>query len=281
MGAALSNRLAVRKNRLRRRWGRILREIGKALSLVAVVGLLGVLMVFGYSFVVTASCFSLDKAVVRGLDRLSEGEILKLAAIERGQNILALNLREMAGKIRNHPWVKEACLGRELPGRIIIEIEERKGAGVVMIGGIPYMMDWKGEPFKRFEKGDQPDAPVFTGILDGQGVKGTPLVRESLEVLRLIRSEDAFPSAGMISEIHGDKRSGITLFSGAGFSVCLGFGNYERKLERAGKVFDDYRGRSNGTAGIHLECSNRDEIVVQKIQWTREREKDGGGSWKA
>jgi len=281
MGAALSSTLAVRKNRLRRRRGRILREIGKALFLIAVVGLLGVLMVYGYSFAITASCFSLDKAVVRGLDRLSEGEILKLAAIERGQNILTLNLKEMAGKIRSHPWVEDACLGRELPGRIVIEIEERKGAGVVMIGGIPYMMDWKGEPFKRFEKGDQPDTPVFTGILDGQGMKGNLLVRESLEVLRLIRSAETFPHAGMISEIHGDKRSGITLFSGAGFSVCLGFGNYARKLERAGKVFDDYRGRNKKAEGIHLECLNRDEIVVQKIQWTREREKDGGGSWKA
>ena len=281
MGVSLTTRLAVRKNRLRRRWGRILREIGKALFLIAVVGLLGVLMVFGYSFVITASCFSLEKTVVHGLDRLSEGEILKLASIERGQNILTLNLQEAAGKIRRHPWVKEACLGRELPGRIVIEIEERKGAGVVMIGGIPYMMDWKGEPFKRFEKGDLPDGPVFTGIFDAKGVKENPLVGESLEVLRLIRSAGTFPPAGMVSEIRGDERTGITLFSSAGFSVCIGFGDYERKLRRVGKVFDDYRGRNKGSKGIHLECTKEDEIVVQQIRWNQEREKDGGGFWKA
>ncbi len=281
MGVSLKTRLAVRKNRLRRRWGRILREIGKAVFLVAMAGLLGAVLVFGYSFVITASCFTLEKAVVRGLNHLSEGDILKLADLEKDANILTLNLKEKAGKILNHPWVKSACLGRELPNRLVIEIEERKGAAVVMIGEVPHMMDWQGEPFKRFEKGDEPAAPVLTGIFDGTGGRENPLVRESLDVLRLLRQPGRFPPPGTVSEIHGDRRTGITLVSSAGFSVGLGFGDYERKLRRAAEVFENYRERYGCEEPIHLTCISVDEIVVQKIRWNRERDKNDGGSWKA
>jgi cell division protein FtsQ len=263
-----------------RRWLRILREIGKAVLLVFMAGLLGVAMVYGYSYVITASCFDLEKTVVRGLQRLSEPDILKLAGLEKGKNILTLNLSETEARIRSHPWVKEAYVGRELPDRIVIEVVEREGAGVVMIGEVPYMMDTGGEAFKRYEKGDLPDAPVFTGIMDGKAGKETRLVRESLEVLRVIRAGGASIPAGMVSEIHGDRRSGVTLFSRSGFCIHLGFGDYERSLKRVVAVIEDYRGRGDVIGGIRLDCSNRDEIVVQKIRGIRERETDRRDSWE-
>ncbi|HPC03773.1 MAG TPA: FtsQ-type POTRA domain-containing protein [Syntrophales bacterium] len=280
MGTPVNSRLTVRKNRLMRRWLRILREIGKAVLLVFVAGLLGVAMVFGYSYVITASCFALDKTVVRGLHRLSEPDIVRLAGLEKGKNVLMLNLSETEAKIRSHPWVKEAFVGRELPDRIVIEVVEREGAGVVVIGEVPYMMDTGGEVFKRYEKGDLPDTPVFTGIMDGNARKKTRLVHESLEVLRVIRSGGTSIPGGMVSEIHGDDRWGVTLFSRAGYSIRLGFGDYERSLKRAVAVIGDYRGRGDSVGGIHLDCSNRDEIVVQKVRGIREREMDRRNSWE-
>jgi hypothetical protein len=61
MVTPVNSRMTVRKNRLMRRWFRILREIGKAVLLGFMAVLLGVAMVFGYSYVITASCFALDK----------------------------------------------------------------------------------------------------------------------------------------------------------------------------------------------------------------------------
>lgn len=280
MGDSLISRLAIHKNWLKRRWLRILRDIGKAVLLIALAGVLGIVMVFAYSYVITASCFDLDQIVVRGLNRIPEGEILKLAGLEKGRNILTLNLAEMESRIGSHPWVKEAFAGRELPNRIVIEVMEREGAGIVMIGEIPHMMDAGGEAFKRYEKGDLPDSPVFTGIMDGQPEKNSLLVRESLEALRAVRSGGTFFADGRISEIHGDARFGITLFSRSGFSIRLGFGDYAKNLKRAVTVIDDCRGRDEPVGGIHLDCSNRDEIVVWKIKGLREKEMDRRDSWK-
>ena len=93
MGKSIKSIVEKRKNRLKRRSGKIFQEIVRAGILISAVGVLALIMVYSYSFIITTSCFQLKNITVRGIERTSEKEILNLAEIKSHSNILTLNLK--------------------------------------------------------------------------------------------------------------------------------------------------------------------------------------------
>jgi hypothetical protein len=67
-----------------------------------------------------------ERLTVSGNKRVTENEILALADIPVGRNILLINLEEIAARLEAHPWVKTSGVQRIPPKRIHISVEERQ-----------------------------------------------------------------------------------------------------------------------------------------------------------
>jgi len=265
------NKLATRKNRLKRRSGNILREVFNALLLLILIFTVTMTMIFGYNYTISSPYFLIKETTVRGCRELTEKDVLSLAAIKPAQNILAANIDTIAGRISTNPWVKDVSIGREFPDRLVIEVQERTPVALIRRDNNFYLVDIEGVVFKKLQAGDEDDLPLLTGCY--QGKKENPeLLKKSIRLLRYLATAKDFPTIDCISEVHGSERFGLSIFTNKGISLQLGFDSYQNKLKRLVPVMADLTKRNTGGGFLHVDLSDPLKISVQRRNITGSRE---------
>ncbi len=255
--------LEAKKNRLRRRAGEVLREIGRMFLLTGAIVFVTAALVIGYDLILRSPDLSVRETVVKGCQELTEKEILTLASVRSSANLLTINRDAIARRIRANPWVREVFVGREFPGRLVIVLRERKAVALLERDEGLYLVDGEGTPFKKLETGEGSDLPVLTGCVRGGIIDGA-LVKKSLALLNDLAGIKDGPEIGKVSEIHGNETFGLSLFSDTGLCLQLGFDGYENKLKRLTSVMADLDRKNLRTGFLLIDLSNPAKINVQK-----------------
>jgi cell division septal protein FtsQ len=218
-----------------------------------------------YRAVTSVTVFAVKNIEVSNAKHLSRDEILGLAGVEPGKDLLRMNLKRMGEHILQNPWVETVRINRYFPDAVSIAITEREPVAIVNMGFI-YYLDKKGNVFKVLNQGDKLDFPVVTGFSEeelGSDPKGT---REALEatcqLLKILREKGAFILAD-VSEIHYDKGYGFTLFTASGaLPVKVGSDNFPAKVERFARIYQDLMVQMPSIHYIDLDYN--DKIIVKK-----------------
>ena len=176
--------LEAKKNRLKRRAGDVLREIGRAFLLTGGITVVTALLLVGYDLTIRSPYLSIRETVVRGCKELTEKEILALAAVRPAANILTLNPDAITRRIRTNPWIREVFIGREFPDRLVILVRERKAVALLQGEKDLYLLDSEGSPFKKLEPEDELNLPILTGCVR-EGKTDEALIKKSLALLKL------------------------------------------------------------------------------------------------
>jgi len=256
-------KLEAKKNRLKRRAGEVLRELGRALLLTVGVAAVAALLILGFDLTIRSSIFGIRETVVRGCKELTEREILTLAAIRPAANILTLNPDAIARRIRANPWIREVLVGREFPDRLVIVIRERKAVALLQKENGLSFLDSDGAPFKNLESGDEPNLPVLTGCVR-EGITDEALVAKSIALLSYLADAKDIPAIGAVSEIHGNETFGLSLFTDTGLCLQLGFEGFESKLKRLVPVMADLDRKSMKTSFLLIDLNDPTKINVQQ-----------------
>lgn len=150
-------RIAVRKDAGRRRLERLV-----LLVVVAALALAGVI-------VLRSPVLDVDEVTVAGTTRLGADDIRAAADIRPGSPLLLVDLGGAAAGIERLPWVADAEVTRDLPGRVHVEVREREAVAVVSGGGTAVLVDVAGRvleeataaatPFVRVLAPGTPPAP--------------------------------------------------------------------------------------------------------------------------
>jgi cell division septal protein FtsQ len=218
-----------------------------------------------YRALTSVTVFSLKTIEVSNARHLTRDEILGLAGIEPGKDLLRMNLKRIGEHILQNPWVETVRINRYFPDGISIAITEREPVAIVNMGFI-YYLDKKGNVFKVLNQGDKLDFPVVTGFSEeeiGSDPKGTKEALEATcDLLKILREKGAFVLAD-VSEIHYDKGYGFTLFTAAGaLPVKVGSGDFSAKIERFARIYRDLMVQLPSIHYIDLDYS--DKIIVKK-----------------
>jgi len=253
----------ARKNRLKRRAGEALREIGRAVLLIGAVVFVTSALLIGYDLILHSPDLRIRETVVKGCRELTEKEILTLASIRSSANLLTINPDAVARRIRANPWVQEVFIGREFPRRLVIVVRERKAVALIERDKGFYLVDGEGTPFKKLETGEESDLPVLTGCARGEILDGE-LVRKSLALLNDLAGIKDGPEIGKVSEIHGNETFGLSLFAETGLCLKLGFDGYENKLKCLTSVIADLDRKNLRTGFLLIDLSNPEKISVQR-----------------
>lgn len=203
---------------------------------------------------------------VRGEMRLDDEDVVTLSGIRSGENIIKVDIKETEKNIRANDFIKEVTVKRILPDKVVIEVEEFVPVAFVTTNGL-YVMDTRGEIFKKFSPNDELDLPVITGL---------EKVSESENILRdmaLGFIESARVSAGLdvgeISEVHVDNIYGITVYTTReGAALKMGSGRFEEKIDNLKTFLDS---RENGLRGIKSVDLDNDRGIIVDF-------KEGSGS---
>jgi len=256
-------RPAAARYRLKRKSGSILRDMGTSLLTLAATFVLSLLMVYGFSFVLSSPYLETREILVRGCKELTEKQILALAAIEPSRNLLIVDVEEVGRRVKANPWIEYASVGREYPDRVVIEVRERKPVALLKRDDALFLVDREGNPFKELEQEDEMDLPILTGFYrDGKIDRG--LLAKSLDLLRHLGHTEVFPNIRAVSEIHGNERLGLSLFTNTGLCLLLGFDSFENKFKRLPTIMADLDRRNKKTAFLQIDLSDPVKVTVQQ-----------------
>jgi len=218
-----------------------------------------------YRIVSKVTLFSLKSIEVATAKHLTREEILGLAGVELGKDLLRMNLKLMGEHILQNPWVETVKINRYFPDTVSIAIAEREPIAIVNMSFI-YYLDKKGNVFKVLQHGDKLDYPVITGFNEEElsnDPKGTKEALETTcELLKILREKGAFILAD-VSEIHYDKGYGFTLFTASGaLPIKVGSGDFPGKIERFARIYRDILVQLPLIRYIDLDY--KDKIIVKK-----------------
>jgi hypothetical protein len=219
--------------------------------------------------------FAVAAIRVAGADARVAEEVRALADVPIGANIWDVDLGDVRERVLRHAWVAEADVRRALPGDIIVTVEERRALATLNIGGVPYGVDRRGQPFAPLDTAQASALPRITGFdpsaPEAQPTHGEPEELEEPEraaqALRLLRRATALVRVAgrrrRLSEVRIDPVAGLTVLTeelGA-VPVTFGWKRWRDKERRLSNVVALWAGREAELEAVSLVF--RDRVVVQ------------------
>lgn len=261
-------RVAVNRVKVQRK-PRNLKKYLRPLKVLALglagAGLMYAVLFLAWRAVSAVTFFRVKTIEVSSTKHLTRDEILAMAGVEPGRDLLRMNLKRMGEQIAQNPWVETVRIRRYYPEGLSISVVEREPLAVVNMGFF-YYLDKKNTLFKVLNQGDRLDYPVVTGFseedLSGDPAGTKDALQATCELLAILREKGAFILAD-VSEIHYDKGYGFTLFTASGgLPVKIGADDFSRKIERFAKIYKELMAQRPSLQYIDLDYN--DKIIVKK-----------------
>ena len=268
--------LKTKQNRIRRRFTTLSEDLFAAVILLSAAVLLSIMFIYSYNFLISRPYFQVKEISVRGLKELTQKDILTSADIKSTQNILAVNKDAVIRRVCANQWVENVYVGRELPGKLVLEVKERTPLALVKQAGDFYLMDVKGFVFKKLSKGDEVDLPVITGIADNEQIK-SPLLLSALNLLKTVSKSSEYSYLGAMSEINIDNVFGISLISETGLFLKLGTDGFENKLKKLKPVLADLENRGMKPGSLCVDLSDESKVTIKRKNVPEKTEQKDNG----
>lgn len=187
---------------------------------------------------------------VRRIEVTGELRYLPRAEVERrlaplvGRSLLAVDLRQVRGRLAGSPWVAHVAVRRQWPDTLRVEVRERRAMARWAAGGL---VDAAGRVF-RPEPG-----PVPGGLPELAGPPGT-----ATEVLGAWRrfGEVLAPAGVTLARVAVDRRRAWRLVTDAGVELVLGRREPQRALARYAAAAPVLAGMPRAPARVDLRYPN-------------------------
>ncbi|UCF48817.1 MAG: FtsQ-type POTRA domain-containing protein [Myxococcales bacterium] len=216
----------------------------------------------------TADAFAIREIIIEGNHQLEDIDVRRAARLQIGSNVFEVSSEGTRNHLLQHPWIEEASVVRKLPGRVRIEIVERKPVALVALDQL-YLVNDEGAVFKRLGVDDPVDLPVITGIASERFYDDFDY--RTAVLLRSMALLQDYEGAGLakrepVSEIHFEGANGIELFVGDdGMNVRLGNGQHRQKLRRLRQVLQRLAKEKTRPSYVYLDNVRSPERVTVRL----------------
>jgi cell division protein FtsQ len=211
------------------------------------LGMISLLFVSLYHYLLKSPYIRLEQVVLTGVDENLRTELLEKAKLSFDMSLLAIDLDELKQSLEQHPWVRSVNLEKHFPHILLIRAEKEEPWAIVVMDKLYYMNQW-GKIFKALDPGDETDFPVITGIpKDGEDTQ--KLIAIAVEVLKTLEKEKEPWSMKDLSEVHVRKDGDVALyFSRLPASIKIRGSNLAQRMEDLKEVVNHL----NSTGRIHM-----------------------------
>jgi cell division protein FtsQ len=239
---------------------------------LAVVASLSIALAWGaHRYALSTPRFAIRDIEVKGNRHHSGDQIARLAGLARGQNLFSIEASVAEKKLLENPWIQKAKVGRELPGRLLLDVVERDAVAVATLeDGSLYLLTAEGEPFKAVEAGDPSDLPIVTGIGPQDLAIDRARAVDRLAVgLEVIREYEGLPISRVheAQEVHLESDGAVVLTVGKrGISLHIGQGPFRQKLLMAARVIGKLQASGEVPGIVFLDNEAHPERVVVRMR---------------
>lgn len=192
-----------------------------------------------HAFALRSPFFALREVHAPTQQPLSADQLLRIAGIQRGQNLLSLDLSVAAKRLRAYPHIAKARIRRDLPNRLIFDVSVYRPAAVLQLDH-PYFLDKEGRVFARvYDLAKARDLLRISG-LDRKEIDRDPkafraFFRQAL-ALRDLYHQLRLTQFKRLQEVQVDPVLGYILHVGDG-RIYLGHDQYQQRLQRVRQIY--------------------------------------------
>lgn len=233
-----------------------------------ILGLLGSLVYggyWGYRRLATAPYLTVRAIEIEGVEHADRAQLLAQLDWLKGHSIIRLPHTRLRAQLRRHPWIVDVRIRRALPDTVRIQAIEHEVRAAVLMGHF-YLVDARGEVFKRAILQEAEALPVITGIgrleyLNGEGAVRKRILR-ALAALELYGRQPRPP----VGEVHVGKDGAVSLFlRRGGTAIKLGNEATAAKLERLDAVLAALGPDLQRARAVYLDHEKSKERVVVRM----------------
>jgi cell division septal protein FtsQ len=208
----------------------------------------------------------ISKVSVAGAEYLDANRVAKLAGVDRGGDLFALDLARARQELLLHARIAEAEVKRRGLRGVSIHITERRPV-LLVHHGVPWELDSTGVLLAPFTNGAVADVPLLTGpdfetYPDGALLR-TSQVRRGLEWVRALSSRE-IQLGGRVSEIDvsDDRATTLLLMSGTRV-ISPAWPPDVRRLSALRVTLVDLDQR--GIAAQEVDLRFEDQVIVRPV----------------
>ena len=257
------------KNSVARRRNKVITRVVSGIK-IAMVGimvlLVSFLFIFSYDFLTQCDYFKAKKLTVIGTHRLTKKQVLLQAQINKGINILSVNLPKARKRLLSNSWIEDAEVRRELPSGIRIRIKEQKPIAILDLGR-KFIINTHGEIFKEMDASDHCRLPVVTGLefsdINVPGESWSVPFHSVMEILKLGQQPESVLPYGLIKKIRVDREIGLTIYAFDRIkAIKIGYNDYPSKYAMLKDVLFYLKKKGNFSRIESIDLNNLNRIVV-------------------
>jgi len=248
----------------KRRWYAVLKPLVVWTAAVAGLGY----VVYRTSVVAAqAHVLMVDKIVVHGNERLSDGEVMTILAGLRGESLMWTDLEAWRERLMGSPWIRDAALRRSLPSTVEIVVTERTPIGIGRIDGELYLVDESGVIIDEYGPHFADfDLPIVDGLPADTGGVGSvtdePRAALAAQVIAAVKAKPQI--SNRLSQVDvSDVHNAAVILAGDSARIQLGEDRFLVRLQSYLELAGTLRERVADIDSVDLRFDDR--IYVRPI----------------
>lgn len=231
---------------------RLLKPLGLATAIVSMPVGAGL-------WLVTSPRFSLQDVVIKTGERVPNSWVETTLQPAMGRNLPTLSLQQLERRLERHAWVAGIDLRKELPGRLLLEVVEKKEVALLREGKELSYLDVDGEVIAPFDPTKGTTDQVLVSLSPDSKSHGEPSA--AIELLDEI-AETRASWASDLSEIEILGRDDFKVYSTVlPFPLLVRKGMVEKKARRLEALMPQLLARYHASAAVDLRFARR--IILQ------------------
>ncbi|MGE4558960.1 MAG: cell division protein FtsQ/DivIB [Desulfobulbus sp.] len=252
-----------------RRWKQLLVSLFLSGLLVGIAALL---LWMGGRWLLGSDVFRLSDIRITGEQKVSERQILDLAGLQQGGNLMQFDVARAKERIESLPWVNQVEIHTQWPSTVDIVVSEHQPFALVNVEEGKerhlYYLSHSGRLFAEAEQGQELDYPVITGVradkdvADGRFVQGS-VAAAAAHLLQIAAKGNTVLPIQAISEVHADEAKGVILYLvDRPFPVYFGTDRLQTKYYRLVRVLEQLYAKKLVDAVKEIRMDYLDDKVL-------------------
>ena len=201
--------------------------------------------------------FRLKEIMVSGNYHLDKEDIVRSINIGKGDPLLNVHLNDIDKKLSRNPWIKKVSVKKQLPGTLLINIEEAVPKALLRIKKKLYLIDRDAEVLERING----ESMLFLPVIKDISTKNRANISEALKLVNVLTGKNIFAERDSV-EI-GLEPYGLTM-NIDGELIKIGYGDYSEKFERWVALEPEIRRRGEPIKYVDLRF--KDSVIIKPLK---------------
>jgi cell division protein FtsQ len=229
-----------------------------AIKSAVVLALLTAALAGLYMFA-ASDVFAIKRVEIRGNQHLPDSELMALMRVGRDDNLLMISGERVYDRLHSSPWIKRVSVRKELPGTLVVKVEETEPQALVRKRNAFVIVDNEGVELERIH--GRPER--FLPLISSFDTRETKEFREALRLASVINDAGIAKRAKSVEilGLDGDVKDLAVRIDG--MEIKVGEGSYDKKLARLFELIEEIKNRPIKVDYIDLRFANR--VIVKPV----------------